>query len=135
MVTMRKDDIKIIAIDYHRNGVSGNGFSVVLFKWRDGDARKTRNMHAVLFEERGSCAVLDTDETQQGNIAFARGNSWRGDHFESRLRAALKARNDAIDETYWALTLIREAKEQVTDTDVLLTLTHASDHVRTHLSR
>lgn len=86
-------NIKIKAIDYHRNGVSGCGFNVVLFRSRD-DGGKWRNMVATVFPERGCVAVLDVDETAAGNIEFANGNSWRGDHFEDLLRDAI-AQHDA----------------------------------------
>ena len=79
--------IKIVSSAYHRNGTSGEGFYVVLFKWRDGN--RHRNMMATIFEGRGRLAVLDADETAKGNIAFAQGNSWRGDDFEPELRIAI----------------------------------------------
>ena len=79
--------INVVETAYHRNGISGEGFYVVRFKWRDG--RNYRNMVATIFEGRGRLAVLDTDETAKGNIAFAKGNSWRGDYFEPDLRAAI----------------------------------------------
>ena len=55
---------------YHRNGITGVPF-------------------AVIFESAGACAVFNVQELSQGNIAFARGNSWRGDHFEDTLRTLL----------------------------------------------
>lgn len=76
-------DIKEIA--FHRNGVCGIGFHVVLFA--DG---KNKNMVGIVFPEPGAVAVLDTKMTAKGNIAFARGNSWRGDYYESYLRAAIE---------------------------------------------
>ena len=44
-------------------------------------------MMGVVFTEPGSCAVFDRDLLTIGNIKFAGGNSWRGDHFEPALRA------------------------------------------------
>lgn len=81
--------LKTIAIAYHRNGVAGNGFHVVLFTWGRGKA--ARQMVATVFEEQGNIAVLDTMETATGNIAFAMGNSWRGDDFEPFVREAIAA--------------------------------------------
>jgi hypothetical protein len=89
--------ITITALDYHRNGVSGEGFYVALFNWRDLDDKADRSMVAILFDEPGQCAVLDTAETAAGNVTFAQGNSWRGDRFEPELRAAIKARNERED--------------------------------------
>ncbi len=83
---LRNDERRFIACDYHRNGVSGVGFHVVLFDWKDPDHAEWRHMSAIVFEEPGFCAVLDTAETMAGNIQFARGNSWRGDHFEDDCR-------------------------------------------------
>lgn len=81
--------IKITHLAYHRNGVHGNGFHVALFTWKDG--HRSRSMVATVFMEPGNLAVLDVGETTAGNIAFAGGNSWRGDDFEQELRVAIQA--------------------------------------------
>lgn len=65
--------ITVKQIAYHRNGVMGEGFHIVLFSWRDDD-KKLRNMMATVFDSAGRIAVLDVDETQKGNVAFAAGN-------------------------------------------------------------
>lgn len=75
--------LKNIRCDYHRNGVSGEGFWVCLFHW------EKRPMMGVLFGEKGQCAVFDVDELARENIQFAKGNSWRGDDFEPELRLAI----------------------------------------------
>src|SRR5438128_9389971 len=51
----RRTDMKIkpTSIDYHRNGIGGAPFNVVLF--HDGDSEKV----AIVFERPGDCAVLD----------------------------------------------------------------------------
>jgi hypothetical protein len=55
--------IKIKKIAYHRNGICGNGFYVVLFRRKErGD--RLRNMVATVFEEQSNVAVLDVDETK-----------------------------------------------------------------------
>lgn len=98
-LTSPHSDIRIDALDYHRNGVCGLGFWVVLFKWKDGDDL-VRNMMATVFgntddtgvetvEFTGHCALFDRDQLAADNIQFARGNSWRGDHFERELRRAI----------------------------------------------
>ena len=76
--------MRIISLDYHRNGVSGIGFWVVLFQEKRGD-----DMIASVFPERGCCAVFSVAELAKRNIAFANGNSWRGDDFEPELRKAI----------------------------------------------
>jgi hypothetical protein len=83
-------DMKLsnVKIDYHRNGVAGDPFHVATFTMREG--KEKHHMVAVLFEKR-QCAVFDIDELVKDNIAFAKGNSWRGDHFEDELRQKIKA--------------------------------------------
>ena len=83
--------IKNVAIASHRNGVAGNSFYIVLFTWKDTEARKTRNMVATVFRDKGNVAVLDVGETAVSNIAFGEGNSWRGDDFEPALRQVIAA--------------------------------------------
>jgi len=83
---MRNDERKLIAISYRRNGVSGAGFYVAVFKWKPPGKKQPRTMCAVAFHNEesesdpfgGRLAVLDTAETAVGNVAFAQGNSWRG---------------------------------------------------------
>ena len=84
--------LNIKEVSYHRNGVCGEGFNAVLFTWRDEDG-KLRNMVASVFDGAGQCAVYDVDELKAGNIAFASGNSWRGDHYEGELRKAIRRHN------------------------------------------
>lgn len=74
--------LEIITLAYHRNGISGAPFYIVLFRGEEG--RKV----AILFDREAHCAVLDVDRLHQGDIAFG-SNSWRGDHFEPGLRNAI----------------------------------------------
>jgi hypothetical protein len=73
--------LSIIAADYHRNGVCGAGFYAVIFN----DPEQGR-MIATLFAEPGHCAVYKLSELEKENIAFAGGNSWRGDRYADALR-------------------------------------------------
>ena len=78
--------LKIIDFAHHRNGITGAPFAVVLFEDSGpGGSRKV----AVLFEEKGHCAVLDVTKLAAGDIAFG-SNSWRGDAFEQSLRRAIR---------------------------------------------
>ena len=77
-----------IKVDYHRNGVAGEGFRVATFDMQEGNEH--HKMVGILFGESGQCAILDIDMLSANNIEFAQGNSWRGDHFEPELRAAIK---------------------------------------------
>ena len=81
--------IKVTDMSYHRNGIGGNGFHVALFDYKDEDG-VTHKMVGTVFDDQGSCAVYDVDMLKAGNIAFANGNSWRGDHFEGELRRAIE---------------------------------------------
>lgn len=78
---------KIIAASFHRNGVGGLGFYSILF---ESPEQPDGLMHASLFDDHGCCAVHSVKMLSDGNIAFARGNSWRGDVFEEELRPAIK---------------------------------------------
>ena len=84
--------INVTDVEWHRNGLGGEGFHVVLFGWVDG--KKNRKMVATVFgasEKKPSMrtAVFDRDELAAGNVAFDGGNSWRGDHFAAALNDAI----------------------------------------------
>lgn len=85
---MRKAPVAINVIDwdYHRNGICGAPFHVVLFD--DIGDENTRKI-GILFEAPHHCAVLDVAKLSAGNISFGF-NSYRGDCFEHALRAALR---------------------------------------------
>lgn len=76
--------LKIIATAHHRNGICGAPFTAVLFE--DTGPEGSRKI-GILFDEPYHCAVLDVAKLAAGDIAFG-SNSFRGDHFESQLRAA-----------------------------------------------
>lgn len=115
--------LTVTALDYHRNGISGVGFYVALFDWQDGPT--LRHMVASLFPSpddkdgdafrafNGLCAVFDVSELAKGNIDFAWGNSWRGDHFEHQLRAAIKAHEVARDAQWQTKIAERERARQL----------------------
>jgi hypothetical protein len=75
---------RVLSSAYHRNGVAGNGFYVVLFRDDDGATKV-----AIQFPEQDAegeslpsmnTAVLQVDLLAAGNVAFGE-NSWRGDHY------------------------------------------------------
>jgi hypothetical protein len=78
--------LNIIAIDYHRNGICGAPFHVVLF---DDDVLEASRKLGIVFDRPDHVAVLDTTKLANGDIAFG-SNSWRGDQYESGLRLAIK---------------------------------------------
>jgi hypothetical protein len=81
--------IHVKEIAYHRNGVCGEPFYVVLF--RDGRDKRL----AVVYADPGHVSVFDPDLLGAGVIAFGE-NSFRGDHYESDLRAAIRAHESPI---------------------------------------
>jgi len=100
--------IEIEQVDYHRNGIRGQGFYVVTFLWTDpnGDENgdnEIRAMVGVLFGDwskdetkyvcDGRCAVFDRGMLGDGNMTFGH-NSWRGDRFESELVKAIEQYNN-----------------------------------------
>lgn len=98
--------LTIDTIDYHRNGIAGEGFHVVTFI-KESDESPTTNMVAVLFfdydEETeneyvqvGRCAVFDRDLIGKNEIRFFH-NSWRGDRFEHLLTQAIREWSERYD--------------------------------------
>jgi hypothetical protein len=77
--------LKIIDIAFHRNGICGAPFHVVLFDDRCNDGRR---MMAIVFEEDSHCAVLDVGKLAAGDIKFG-SNSWRADAYQCRLQKAI----------------------------------------------
>lgn len=76
-------NIQIEKRSYHRNGISGNGFDVILFK--DQEVK----MIGIVFEGQGNVAVFNRKLLHKDIIEFGK-NSWRGDHYEEALREVLK---------------------------------------------
>lgn len=82
-------------VRYHRNGCTGEGFHTVSFT--QGRGRDRRWLRAVLFEERGYCAVMDLNDA---------GSRFRGDEYEPALRYAIAAAaNDPLTYDYDAPVL------------------------------
>jgi hypothetical protein len=81
---------KLLAFDYHRNGICGTGFYVALFQDDDG-GRKVCTWFGSTDAESGrddcACAVLDVDMAAAGNVEMDKGNAWRGDHYISDMRS------------------------------------------------
>lgn len=73
------------SIQYHRNGISGAPFHVLIF--RDPDEGR---MLGIVFDTEHHVAVFNLDKLALGNIAFGV-NSWRGDQYEPHLRTAIHA--------------------------------------------
>lgn len=78
--------IDIQEYSWHRNGICGAAFCAVRFRWNPSDGTGEEGFIATLFDQPGYCAVLSVDRLETNGVAFANGNSWRGDQFEPRLR-------------------------------------------------
>ncbi|MFA6063992.1 MAG: hypothetical protein WC736_15495 [Gallionella sp.] len=100
--------MKIINVQYHRNGVGGIGFYAVHFqdKAHKDMANTTKDFVAVLFPNddgedtltvNGRCAVLNVGLLPDVTFAV---NSWRGDHFEPDLRRAIRDYEEAQTAKY-----------------------------------
>lgn len=87
---------RIIDIDFHRNGISGAPFHVILFEDKGDEASRKVS---IVFQSPQHVAVLDVSKLAEGNIAFGQ-NSWRGDVFELELRAAITEREHQIEAFY-----------------------------------
>jgi hypothetical protein len=85
---VKVSEIKVTTIEYHRNGVTGEGFYIVLF------VCKKQSMMAVVFDTIGHVAVFNVDLLAIGNVTFGE-NSWAGDCFEKSLRDIIE--QDEID--------------------------------------
>lgn len=81
-----KRKLTIKEASFHRNGIGGVGFYAILF-----DDEEHGRMIASLFDKPGYCAVYSVDQLSIANVAFANGNSWRGDEYQHALRPLLNA--------------------------------------------
>jgi hypothetical protein len=88
------DNLKFKQIDYHRNGVSGEGFyCAVAF-----DKEQKADMLITYFpEEVGCCAVYQLDLLP--DITFGK-NSWRGDVYLPVMKKAIHQYTLQYDEFY-----------------------------------
>jgi len=83
--------LQVWSTAFHRNGVGGAPFGVVLFTPADFPERR---FVGIVFGEKDHVAVLDVTLLAQDDIQFM-SNSWRGDYFEDELVAALEAADNS----------------------------------------
>lgn len=79
--------LKIQQIAYHRNGSMGLGFHAVLFTVKGKPREK---FLASVFEEPNAVSIIRLDLIEQHGVTFGE-NSWRCEHYEDELRAAIAA--------------------------------------------
>lgn len=80
---------RIEQIAYHRNGVCGVPFYAVIFTSKQD--RKVERFVASVFPDSGCVSVIGLDRALTTDGVTFSLNSWRGDHFEDELRAAIVA--------------------------------------------
>lgn len=78
--TIGKPLVGVIKSEFHRNGVSGAGFRVTIFK--NGETGRT--CVGIRFDQPGHVAVFDLELLAKQVIEFGV-NSFRGDVFEAEL--------------------------------------------------
>jgi len=89
-------DLEIQEIAHHRNGVCGESFHAVRFRWQPDEYVDKENFLATVFADAGACAVIGLDLIDEYGVASG-ANSWRGDDFEPDLRKAIRDWEDARD--------------------------------------
>ncbi len=87
------DWVQVLNVDYHRNGVHGEGFHVVLFAWGTVKGRSGGRFAAFVFDKPGAIAVSKADQLADGDIGPD--NRWRGDVPETAIRAAIAEWSEA----------------------------------------
>lgn len=111
MATRNGETVKIKKLEYHRNGVAGEGFWVALAE-RSGPNQATfDNFVIIRFDDSNGhggvlCAAFDVDMLANGNIAFGE-NSWRGDVYAPFIDEAIDAKNKKDREENDAALLAR----------------------------
>jgi hypothetical protein len=94
------DGLKFKNVQYHRNGIAGNGFHCavvhdpeVVKDFGDGE------MLVTLFDIEGECCCAVYRLSQLPNINFGE-NSWRGDRYFYAMTEAVKAYEAQFDKHY-----------------------------------
>ena len=78
---------KVIASDYHRNGISGTGFNVVLFIDRES-GEKFIGIISDADPNPHNAIVLSVERLVKDDVEFG-SNSWRGDQYARELKRAI----------------------------------------------
>ena len=82
------DIFNVSKVAFHRNGICGEPFRVVLFDMEE-TGEPVRKMVAIRFDDNQHdnprIAVLDVAMLSQGIISMSQGNAWRGDRFADEL--------------------------------------------------
>lgn len=126
--------MKVIAADYHRNGIAGAGFFVGIVQDASADTAERRMLIIQFEEDPALTAVIDLDEAAQGNIymfprvfrdesgqlqrdAQTGNNAWRGadggfDAAVAAVREHVDKDRDLESEYYHAQLAKKDAEEK-----------------------
>jgi hypothetical protein len=85
------DGLKFKDVQYHRNGISGDGFYCAVVKDKENG-----DMLITYFPEIGQCACAVYKLDLLPSIAFGI-NSWRGDNYVHAMNQAIKEYNKQFD--------------------------------------
>jgi hypothetical protein len=85
--------IRVLNIDYHRNGIGGAPFHAVVFR---DDGKEAGVKVGVVFDQPAHVAVLDIARLADCDVQFG-SNSWRGDRYEAALRRVVARRAKEIE--------------------------------------
>lgn len=82
---------RVLCLDYHRNGISGEGFHAITFEAGAESDNPGERMIASVFPGEGCVSVFSVSKLagEAANSCAFGLNSWRGDRFEPELRAAI----------------------------------------------
>lgn len=94
------EGLKFKDVQYHRNGVSGDGFYCAV-----ATDKENGDMLITYFPDLGQCACAVYCLSILPNIRFME-NSWRGDHYAGAMRQAI-----AIQDKQYDAWSEREAKK------------------------
>jgi hypothetical protein len=94
------EKLSVHNVAYHRNGIGGEGFYIVLFQ--DTEHNPDGRMVAIHFphDQDIYTAILDIDQLAAGNIAFAEGNSWHGDYYHPFMTEVIRHYNQREDDQW-----------------------------------
>lgn len=86
------DKLKFTQVEYHRNGVGGDGFYCAV-----ATDKENGDMLITFFPDLGQCACAVYKLDLLPNIKFME-NSWRGDHYCEPMKKAIAERNKQYDD-------------------------------------
>lgn len=102
---------EVVQVQYHRNGISGVGFTAVLFKSNEAGhpSHTPKSLFlAIVHDEPGYCSVVRVDDLSDARGVTFGVNSWRGDNFEAELREVIAEAENTGRIGNWSLPVVRD---------------------------